>query len=272
MNIKINDESPEKLGIKAIYHRYPNLIDRVDYYSGHFLGRPYLAGAQGEGLDRKFDDFPLYRFDAFDCVTYVNNVLALSLSSSEEEFIDHLLKLNYYHSKPIFENRFHFMSCDWNIQNQKNGFVEDVTNTVTDKQGEIISAFVEGEIDKPSWYSHQNKPVPENAKKVVASIHYLPLSSIFDSESNACQDIFTQIPHGAIVEIVRPNWDLKDKIGTTLHVSHLGFVIKNALNELCFRHASSNQEKVVEVLLGDYLSQYIESDTIKGINIQKIKC
>src|SRR3990167_8323800 len=128
------------------------LPDRIDYFTQQFLGRPYVGSAQGEGSQGEFDQSPLFRFDAFDCVTYVNNVLALALSSNAAEFQNHLLKINYYNGIPKYENRFHFMSVDWNLQNQKNNIVRDVT----EEMGSAIVAYAEGEIDRPNWFAHRN--------------------------------------------------------------------------------------------------------------------
>ena len=96
------------------------------------------------------------------------------------------------------------------------------------------------------------------------------MSVLFDANHQPNEFLFHQIPHASIIEIVRPNWHLKDKIGTNLHVSHVGFAIRNSAGDLLFRHASSEHQKVEEVKLIDYLGRYCDSPTIKGINVQKI--
>ena len=79
---------------------------------------------------------------------------------------------------------------------------------------------------------------------------------------------FQQIPNAAIIEIVRPNWDLTKEIGTHLNVSHIGFAIwKN--KTLYFRQASSIHHQVIDTPLTSYLYDALKnSETIKGINIQ----
>ena len=57
-----------------------SLADRILKIGEVFLGRPYVRGALGEGPDGRFDKNPLFRFDCFDCLTYVNTVLALALA------------------------------------------------------------------------------------------------------------------------------------------------------------------------------------------------
>jgi hypothetical protein len=103
--------------------------------------------------------------------------------------------------------------------------------------------------------------------KVLAKLPYIPLTALFQSNGQANQALFDQIPDGAIIEIVRPNWSLKDKIGTNLDVSHLGFAFRHD-GQLWFRNASSQFHRVVDEPLISYLDKARSSPTIKGINIQ----
>ncbi len=258
-----------------------SIFDRIDFLAKYFLGKPYITNPQGEGAQAEFDSAPLYRFDGFDCVTYVNNILALALSHDLQSFQKNLLKINYYHSIPKYENRFHFMSVDWNPQNQKNKILRDITTAICDEKNKSIATFAEGDIDRPNWFlkkseneTHERAAYLQHAaatvKKEFIRLPYLPLNKLFDHQKNPCEFLFHQIPHGCIIEIVRPNWNLSEKIGTNLHVSHVGFAIRKPSGELLFRHASSEQKCVTEVLLSDYLKNALENPTIKGINVQII--
>lgn len=269
----------DALYVQSELQQLSDISARVEYISRFLLGKPYLVNPQGEGVDSAFDSAPLYRFDGFDCVTFVNNVLALALSHDEQSFKKNLLKINYHHATPLYENRFHFMSADWNIQNQKNKVVQDITTKIIDKKNNVIAEYAEGDIDRPSWFLKKtDDETPEradylrqaalNVKKEFVRLSYLPLSKLFDDHKNPNKFLFNQIPHGSIVEIVRPNWNLKDKIGTNLHVSHVGFAIRQSSGELLFRHASSEKNSVVEMILSDYLKNMLGSSTIKGINVQ----
>lgn len=256
-----------------------NIPARIDYLSHLLLNKPYIVNPQGEGIHAEFDTAPLYRFDGFDCVTFVNNILALALSQNASDFEKKLLQINYYHAIPTYENRFHFMSIDWNSENQKNKIIRDITREICDKKNTIIAEIAEGEIDKPAWFLKkiENETVARATllkkyaaqfQKQIGRVPYLPFIKLFDDNKNPNPFIFNQIPHASIIEIVRPNWNVTEKIGTNLHVSHVGFAIRKSSSELFFRHASSEAKKVVEILLSDYLVNYIESETAKGINVQ----
>lgn len=257
---------------------------RVALTTRFFLGKPYLVSPQGEGINADIDTAPLYRFDGFDCVTYVNNVLAFAFANDKESFLYHLLRLNYYHQTPTFQNRFHFMSADWNPCNQQNHYVCDITENIVDDNNQRIVLFAIGEIDRVGWFLKKAQSLenatPDGAKRLtaiaktmhnaVATLPYLPLSALFDAQKNPREVVFAQIPHASVIEIVRPNWNLKEKIGTNLHVSHVGFAIRLDSGELVFRHTSSEQKCVAEISLTDYLKPYLDGSTIKGINVQVI--
>ncbi len=262
-------------------------FQKMLYFSERFLARAYLAGALGEGEQGVFDQSPPFRFDAFDCLTYVNTVLALALSQTVEDFTQHMLRLNYYDAQPDYLKRYHFMSLDWNVQNQQSKYLKDITVSIVDENGSPFFATAFAELNKSAWLLKRNISdlrllakaqidatrllqqlghASSQFKAQTVGINYLPLTALFTQQGLPKEAIFKQIPDGSIVEIVRPNWDVSARIGTRLHVSHLGFAVR--VNDvLLFRHASSEAAHVVQVSLQDYLYQRINSPTIKGISV-----
>lgn len=275
--------------VKTLYHnlnpkKNRNITDRIVWFSGQFLHKPYLLGALGEGPEGHYDQYPLYRTDAFDCETYVDTVLALAMADNLSIFREKLLKIRYKKGKRAYIYRNHFTDLDWNRNNQQQGFIKDITPDF--RQVKIAEA----EINKPAWYAKRPPeairllvPNPEESKKRLIALHnkgklfslqkvaipYIPLTRLFDSQGKANAALFAKIPQGAIIEIVRPNWNLEKAIGTRLNVSHLGFAIwKN--KQLYFRQASSQEHQVVDVLMEEYLGKALNSSTIKGINVQRV--
>ena len=281
--------------INQLYHRLselPNhdMENKLDFISAQFLGKKYQLGALGEGPDAQFDQEPRYRMDSFDCDTFVTTVLALALALDKTGFQQCLAKIRYKEGRVDFLSRNHFVSLDWNPNNQKQGFLQDITLNIKDQNNHSVSKLASALIDKPSWYQHfttqrirLNPPnSKEQAKRLIelkalgqqltkkrSDIPYIPFSVLFDPEGHPNKFIFNQIPSSAIIEIIRPNWNLKEQIGTNLNVSHLGFVFrKNGI--IYFRQASSTYGKVVDVPLINYLQAARKSPTIKGIHIEII--
>ena len=281
--------------ITALYHSLEHLpksdmAARLDAISAQFLGKTYLLGALGEGLKARFDQEPRYRTDAFDCDTYVTTVLALALAQNVHGFKQCMRKIRYKDGKVSFITRNHFMSLDWNPNNQRQGFIKDITASIKDRNNKPVAKIASALIDKPSWYQHfSNKNIrltpadeKERTKRLaelqlrgsklpqqIAQIPYLPLTNLFDAQGNPNEFLFKQIPNAAIIEIVRPNWNLREQIGTNLNVSHLGFAFWKK-GTLYFRQASSQYGHVVEVPLADYLRKASASPTIKGINVEVV--
>lgn len=263
-----------------------DLSKRIAFISNQFLGKPYLLSALGEGSEGYFDQTSLYRTDAFDCETYVDTVLALALGHNLAEFKQLIRKIRYKDGQVGFLTRNHFTCIDWNKNNQDQGFLKDITPEIHDQQNTSIALNAEALINKPGWYEHFtiNKirlypSSPTEASKRLAilkkkgqtlpivnsTIAYLPLTTLLNN-----LDLFKQIPNGAVIEIVRPNWDLTKEIGTHLNISHLGFAIWEN-NTLFFREASSKSNTVMQIPLIDYLREASQSPTIKGINVQILK-
>ena len=97
----------------------------------------------------------------------------------------------------------------------------------------------------------------------LAQTSYLPVSELKPYT-------LSQIPNGAIIEIVRKNWNIKSSMGTDLNVSHMGFVFWKS-GTLYFREASSIYHKTIDIKLMDYLEEQIKKNkTVVGIHIEQV--
>jgi len=292
-NLNVNND--DKV-IQQLYHQLDQTVpesqampERVDIISRFFLGKPYLYGALGEGKSGLFDQAPLYRTDAFDCLTYVSTVLALTESHNLKEFQTTMLKVQYRNSLPIFQNRLHFTNIDWNVVNTQNGFIQDITTQITPDT--VINQTY---INKPAWYrkmteknlnlvasnSLTQKEIQERVNQLhqlalkvqpeMSRVVYIPLTTLFQKNGSPNMALFNKIPSGSIIEIVRSGWDLTKIIGTSLDISHLGFAIRTSPSILIFREASSLQHRVIDVPLITYLQGYLHHSTVRGITVSVI--
>lgn len=264
---------------------------RIEKISDSFLNKPYLLHAQGEGMNGEFDQGPLYRTDMFDCTTFVEMVLALAQAKNLAEFKQYINQVRYAQGEVAFVKRNHFMSVDWNKNNQQQGFIRDIT----DQLG-LSYRTANTVIDKPNWYRHlppdeikllQSVPAAEfnalltklhnyalTTKPETSQLKYIPLDQLYSAKDgkllpNAAA--FAAIPSGSIIEVVRPNTDLRARIGTRLDVLHMGLAIRTS-EGLMFRHASKYTGKVSDIPLVAYLNYYFRSDhnPLAGINVQVI--
>jgi hypothetical protein len=283
-----------------------NLTAKIHSILPLFVGKPYQWEALGEGDDGPYSQDPLYRFDAFDCVTFVNTILALIYSDSMTAFEKNMQNIRYATGKVDYTQRTDwFTDLEWNPRAQQLGWIQDVTPTLKDVNQQPLFRVAETVIDKPGWYAarsledlHLHAPlsIAEKAARLAAlqaegqafspkksQLPYIPLGSYFDASQQPITSFWAQMPVISVVEIVRPDWPIKMTwvdpqgrvrgYGTNLNISHLGFVIKDPETEkFCFYHASCLETKAVVALdLFDYLRLYCHHDTIKGIHIEVLQ-
>ena len=97
------------------------LSERLEAVSAKFLGTVYVASPLGEGKGK--DPDPLVRYDAVDCLTFVEEAIALSLAASSEAVVPLLTRIRYEGESPDFETRNHVMEAQWVPSNLKKGFL-----------------------------------------------------------------------------------------------------------------------------------------------------
>lgn len=98
--------------------------DRLERISAHLLESPYLGNPLGGGPD--VQETLVIRFDGFDCVTYVETVLALACARNKDEFSDALREMRYAKGEVEWHRRNHYM-IDWAKQNQRRGLIKNIT-------------------------------------------------------------------------------------------------------------------------------------------------
>jgi hypothetical protein len=92
--------------------------------SSRLLGAPYLTHPLLGSLQEP--EQLSARMDGFDCVTYVETVLALSRAANLDDFFQQLRALRYAGGEVSYATRLHF-STAWNKANIQRGILQDVT-------------------------------------------------------------------------------------------------------------------------------------------------
>ena len=102
----------------------PSAGSRIEVLSRHFLGQPYkptpLIGAAGT------PEVFTASFDGFDCVTYIETVLALARASSVDDFVKWLRKIRYEQGRIQWEQRNHYMT-GWIRNNVREWIIKPVS-------------------------------------------------------------------------------------------------------------------------------------------------
>jgi len=97
---------------------------RIDWLTREWLGRPYRECPLDGGPE--VHERLTASLDGFDCVTYVEAVLALGGSTSVTAYLGALSSIRYRDGVVGWATRNHYMSA-WIRENERQGFVRDIT-------------------------------------------------------------------------------------------------------------------------------------------------
>ncbi len=202
-----------------------------------YLGAKYQINPLGE--EKLPDDDPLIRFDAFDCTTFVETVLA-------DDNKEKLTKIRYKDGKVNVINRNHFIESDWLPNNNFENISSLYGNT-------SIRHVV---IYKKSWFKKKYK-IDTDFQKQSVDIEYIPYENL--------SKIDIQSP--LIVLFIHDGTGFYDKIGTDLAVVHMGFLLPGNI----LRHASRQYGRVIDVDFETYINEHKRNKHNIGIALVKIK-
>lgn len=191
---------------------------RIELVSEQLLGRPYLTRPLiGSPTTR---EALVSRVDGFDCVTFVETVLALAAVDSPADFTRQLAAIRYRDGEIAWASRLHY-ATDWSAYQIGRGLLADFTT-----QPESL------------WrqkHLHRVKGLPPRH----SSYRYYP--------KRAFPLIAPTLMTGDIIFFVSGS--------PGLDTNHLGIVIRRG-DQLWLRNASRRQRQVVDEPLADYLRHH----------------
>lgn len=277
-------EAPTTREIEAILARIaqiPNttaqgVAQRITAISESFLGRRYRLDPLGEGPNGEIDTDPLWRFDAFDCLTYVETVIALARSVSASEFFAEMNALRYRGATVSFAQRNHFMERDWLPNNLANGALADLSSKLGLPRAALTSNLRRGEwFDRLASRNGLKLATQQRLRALAGAtsplesvrLEYLRIAGV---PATARLQALAALPPASLMLIVRPNKPSYGVRGTVTEIAHLGLAIW-VREELWFRHANSApQRRVLQEPLVAYLQRIEKSIKFNGIILLEI--
>jgi hypothetical protein len=230
-----------------------------------FLGFPYVAHT----LDVNQTEQLVVNLKEFDCTTYVENVLALTLAwhalrdkpvqqSFEQLYRSYLTQLRYRDGRiKGYGSRLHYFS-DWLRDNERKGLVIDVTGSLP---GSISVAKAVSYMSSATYkYPQLTDPtVLQQVTQTEALISQQPFSFVPKSHLRQAE---AQLQEGDIVMLTaaRPGLDMK----------HVGIAIRQPDGRMHLLHASSEQGAVVITTypLTDYVLYH---RALSGIRVARLR-
>ncbi|MFA6092521.1 MAG: N-acetylmuramoyl-L-alanine amidase-like domain-containing protein [Elusimicrobiota bacterium] len=244
---------------------------RIEAVSALFLGTPYVLGALGEGTYGQFDRDPLIRFDAVDCTTFVETVMALALADGLSQGAKMLNRIRYKNGNIRYVQRRHFTEADWIPGNIAEGFLRDVTRELSGGAARTARKLVK----KEAWYARKTASdlsgLSESEKQAQlkrlqslgrglpdeeAELPYLPIENLAEA--------LPRIPSGTIASLVR-----EDQPDMPTMVSHQLFIIDGPDGKVV-RHAAAKRG-VEDVPALEYFQRYADSKwKLLGLNLVEV--
>ena len=221
------------------------LTQRISFCSKYFLGKRYdRTGPTGEGIFDTCDPKPLYNIRSFDCVTYIEHVMAFALSNDDGQFMPNLIKLRYAGGHIDYLHRNHFFVLDWLSHNS------GLFTMVPPPKGRIVQRTIIKKdffskigfrVNCPDTLLKINAWTPEEIGEVLEKRSLLPGVYIF-----------------VFILRVNPNLD----------ANHVGFMIVEK-DTTHFRCASKLHGKVAELDFASYLQEF--GFMLEGVLVAQVK-
>ena len=200
---------------------------RVDFFSRHFSGRRYEPNPL-IGSAETAEVFSA-SFEGFDCVTYIETVLALALASNVDDFTKWLRKIRYEGGRVEWKRRNHYMTL-WIRNNVREGIIRPVSMSA------VPSITIERVLNVVPGLAPQRTRVKCVPKRGLPRLErYLQTGDlIFFASTRKHLDIF-----------------------------HAGIIMRD--EKVSMRHASRSKGAVVEQELSDFL----EANRMTGVIVMR---
>lgn len=221
-----------------------SMAEIIQAIANHFIGTPYKAGL----LDRSIDEKLVVSLDGFDCVLFVETVVAIARGVAVQDyaystFVEHIEDQRYANGKINgYCSRLHYFS-EWIAENQKRGTVQNITS----KLGGVplnkkLNFMTKHRYSYPQLANNEINYkciVEQETKLAELTINYIP--------QNQIKSLYSQLQPGDIVGVAT-NID-------GLDVTHTGLIYRNADGNLGLIHASPIGEVTISYDLHRYIGR-----------------
>jgi hypothetical protein len=195
--------------------------ERMGAVSKVLLGRPYVNDPMGEGKAPDAD--PIARFDAFDCLTFAEEVLAWSFASDPAAVAEVRKSLRYGDGSVDYAHRRHFMELQWIPGTVRDGWLR----VTTAEYGRVET--LRKTVDADTWKRWSSRPRFQmtDAELPVGqmSLDVLPLDEAVR--------VAPTIRPGSLILTVR-----EDRAGVPIWITHVSVLVPDGAGGTVLRHAT----------------------------------
>jgi D-alanyl-D-alanine carboxypeptidase/D-alanyl-D-alanine-endopeptidase (penicillin-binding protein 4) len=228
-----------------------SFAERIARVSERFVGTRYVRDPLGEGKGAPVDPDPLIDLGRVDCLTFVEQVLALAQRPSLEEATALLQRYRYENGRVSYERRRHFMELQWFPGLARQGLLRDITRAVG---GDAVRAF-ERKVGERSyrgsfreWRRKLGQALPQGRIRLDYVL------------ARAAPSRAGRIAPGTIMALLR-----RTPRSWPITITHVGFVVRRG-DALVFRHAIRRAGRVIDERLERYLARHARDKRSLGFH------
>lgn len=219
----------------------PDIQKRLVAMARATIDQRYQLGPLGEYPYELHDHDPLYCLTASDCVTFVEQTLAMALARDWSSFFQTLQRIRYKDGRIGLLSRNHFTEADWNINNA--WLLEDVTKTLPG------AAAYRVRVDRAAFFKQFG--LAYSADPIEFEDAHVPRRHL--------PEVLPLLQDADIIEFVRT-----DK--GRFFVGHLGFIFHDESGGPTLLHAT--KPAVREEPLAEYIAHH---DNIAGFKVLRLR-
>ncbi|MCB9637747.1 MAG: DUF1460 domain-containing protein [Myxococcales bacterium] len=227
--------------LRGLHKRYPDPSKRFTALTQRMLGTSYVLDALGEGPKGRYDRDPIFSLSKLDCVTFLEQAMAMNQRTQLQEAISFTQKLRYIDGKIAYDKRKHFPLLQWIPMMVRDGFALDITQ----KLGRAQTRRVTKQLSLQSYqWTREGRMMMQRLGKenLIFGEHHLSYLPLDIAVRRA-----KQIPNGTILSVLVPR-----PATSPFQIVHQGVVVW-VDGQPYMRHATKVWKSIVDMPLISYL-------------------
>jgi hypothetical protein len=236
--------------IRKVHSSKMTNAEKIEFYSGLFLGTPYKLVCEGDGPYARYDREPLMNLKEINCMTYCELVLALALSSHYEEFFNVLQHIRYRDGLIGMATRNHYTMADWLPENSR--CLQDVTRKVGGKFTKKVTRTIS---HKTFFEGKGLKDILDVLPDRKVTIDYIPLEDL--------PKVVGRLHSGDIVALIQNV--------PAIFSAHMLMIYKDKKGDAYFRHASMSAGTTLDQPYEEYITNLKKNPKYQGMSFMRVR-
>ena len=225
------------------------LTERMNFFSELFLGMNYDLNCVGDGSYAFYDTKPLLTYKATNCMVYCEDVLALSISDSYENFFNNLQKIRYKDGIIAMKFRNHYTMADWLPENS--WLLHDIAKEVAGEKSKTITRV----ISHKKFFSGKGITDMRYVKKDrTITVNYIPFDVL--------PKVKEKIKDGDILALTFGKLD-------DIFVGHMLMAYDTPSGKV-IRQSSLSKNTTFETPFDEWVEKYMNSKKYVGITLMRV--